>query len=74
MPYTAANLAQYGALVMLKHHAALLIDNVFVSTNATLDLGSPSLRVLYMDSTSSGFTSIVAWGGRLGSPARRRAR
>ncbi|HET7014602.1 MAG TPA: hypothetical protein VFI65_11870, partial [Streptosporangiaceae bacterium] len=37
-PYTAADLAQYGALVRLKHNAALLIDNVFVSTNATLDL------------------------------------
>lgn len=64
-PYTAANLAQYGALVMLKHHAALLIDNVFVSTNATLDLASPSLHALYMDSTTSGFTSIVSWGGAL---------
>ncbi len=64
-PYTAANLAQYGALVMLKHHAALLIDNVFVSANATLELASSRLHVLYMDSTTSGFTSIVSWGGKL---------
>jgi len=38
--YTAGDLAQYGALVRLKHHAALLIDNVFVSTNAKLELTS----------------------------------
>ncbi len=64
-PYTAADLARYGALVMLAHHAALLLDNVFVSTNAKLDLGSPTLRVLYLDSSTGGFTSIVAWGGDL---------
>ncbi len=63
-PYTAASLAQYGALVPLKHHAALLIDNVFVSTNATLRLGS-GLDVLYLDSSASGFASIVAWNGKL---------
>jgi hypothetical protein len=64
-PYTAADLAQYGALVRLKHHAALLIDNVFVSTNATLDLSSPTLHVLYMDSSTDGFASIVSWNGNL---------
>ena len=64
-PYSAASLAQYGALVMLKHHAALLIDNVFVSTNATLKLSSPQLHVLYMDSSTDGFASIVTWGGSL---------
>jgi hypothetical protein len=63
--YTAASLAQYGALVMLKHHAALLIDNVFVSTNATLKLAAPRLHVLYMDSSTDGFASIVTWGGNL---------
>ena len=61
--YTATDLANYGALVMLKHHAALLIDNVFVSTNARLSLGSARLRVLYMDSSTGGFASIVGWGG-----------
>jgi hypothetical protein len=64
-PYTAADLAEYGALVMLKHHAALLIDNVFVSTNATLRIAAPSLHVLYMDSSTDGFASIVTWGGSL---------
>jgi Right handed beta helix region len=63
--YTAADLVQYGALVMLPNHAALLLDNVFVSTNAQLSLGSPTLNALYLDSTSGGFASIVAWGGSL---------
>jgi hypothetical protein len=63
--YTETSLVQYGALVLLKHHAGLLLDNVFVSTNARLDLGGPSLRALYMDSSAKGFTSIVGWGGNL---------
>lgn len=63
--YTAATLVQYGALVMLPHHAALLIDNVYVSTNASLDLGGSGLRTLYLDSGSGGFASIVAWDGNL---------
>lgn len=72
-PYTAADLAQYGALVFLPHHAALLIDNVFVSTNAKLSIGSARVQVLYMDSSTGGFASIVAWGGNLafqGTPAQ----
>ncbi|HLK01626.1 MAG TPA: right-handed parallel beta-helix repeat-containing protein [Streptosporangiaceae bacterium] len=64
-PYTAADLVQYGALVMLPHNSAILLDNVFVSTNATLSLGGTALRTLYLDSGSGGFTSIVAWGGSL---------
>jgi Right handed beta helix region len=64
-PYTAATLVQYGALVMLPHQAALLLDNVYVSTNATLSLGGPTLRTLYLDSGSGGFTSIVGWDGNL---------
>jgi hypothetical protein len=63
--YTAATLVQYGALVMLPHHAALLIDNVYVSTNASLNLGGSGLRTLYLDSGSGGFASIVAWDGNL---------
>jgi hypothetical protein len=63
--YTAADLVQYGALVLLPHDAGLLLDNVFVSTNARLDLGGPTLRTLYMDNGSGGFTTIVAWGGSL---------
>ena len=63
--YTATDLVQYGALVMLPDHAALLLDNVFVSTNARLSLGSSRLRTLYLDNGSGGFASIVAWDGNL---------
>jgi len=63
--YTAATLVQYGALVMLPHQAALLLDNVYVATNASLSLGGPTLRTLYLDSGSGGFASIVAWDGNL---------
>ena len=40
-------------------------DNVFVAANARLDLGGPNLRALYLESSASGFTSIVGWGGDL---------
>jgi hypothetical protein len=63
--YTAASLIQYGALVMLPDKAALLLDNVFVSTNARLSLGGPTLRTLYLDNGSGGFATIVAWDGNL---------
>jgi len=64
-PYTASDLANYGALVFLPHHAALLIDNVFVATHAQLDLGSSRVQALYLDSSTGGFASIIAWGGDL---------
>ena len=63
--YTAADLVKYGALVMLPDHAALLLDNVFVSTNARLSLGGTALRTLYLDNGSGGFATIVAWDGSL---------
>lgn len=63
--YTAQTLAQYGALVMLPHNAALLLDNVYVAGNAALNLGGPRLRTLYLDSGGGGFASIVGWGGNL---------
>lgn len=63
--YTAADLVEYGAMVMLPHNAALLLDNVFVATNATLTLGGPTLRTLYLDNGSGGSASIVAWDGNL---------
>lgn len=63
--YTASTLVQYGALVMLPHDTALLVDNVYVSTNASLTLGGPNLRVLYLDSGSGGFATIVGWDGNL---------
>jgi hypothetical protein len=63
--YTASDLVEYGALVMLPNDAALLLDNVFVSTNASLTLGGPTLRTLYLDNGSGGFATIVAWDGSL---------
>jgi len=63
--YTASSLVQYGALIRLPDHAALLLDNVFVSGNAQLTLGSSGLRTLYLDNGTGGFASIVAWGGSL---------
>lgn len=63
--YTEADLVQYGALLMLPHRAGLLIDNVFVASHAKLTLGVPRLQTLYLDSSTSGFASIVAWGGSL---------
>ena len=68
--YTAADLVHYGALVMLSGTTGLLTDNVFVASDAELDLGSATpgsatLGTLYLDSTSSGSASIVTWGGGL---------
>lgn len=63
--YTSADLIRYGAMVTLPHHAALLLDNVFVAANARLSLGSSALRTLYLDNGSGGFASIVAWDGNL---------
>jgi hypothetical protein len=63
--YTVADLAAYGALVMLPNGAAELLRNVYVPAGARLSLGAPTLRTLYMDDTSAGLTSVVAWGGSL---------
>lgn len=63
--YTAADLVQEGALVMLSSHVALLQDSVFVASGARLSLGAPALSALYLASGNSGFTSIVGWGGSL---------
>ena len=63
--WTAADLVHYGALAMGPGGTALLTENVFVAPDAQLTLGSAALRTLHLDSTSSGFTSIVTWGGGL---------
>ena len=64
-PYTVGELVEYGAMVLLPDNTALLLDNIFVSTNATLDVGGAGLRALYLDDGSGGFATIVAWGGNL---------
>ena len=63
--YTAADLERYGVLKRLPNHAALLVDSVFITTNATLTIGGSDVQALYLDSSGSSFTSIVAWGGNL---------
>lgn len=63
--YTAADLMGSGALVRLSSHVILLQESVFVAAGARLNLGAPALSTLYMASGSSGFTSIVGWGGSL---------
>jgi hypothetical protein len=63
--YTVTDLVQQNAMVMLSGHVALLQENVFVASGAKLSLGAPDLSTLYLASSSSGFTSIVAWGGSL---------
>jgi Right handed beta helix region len=64
-PYRAVDLVRYGALVRLPHRADLLLYDVFVAPRATLLLGSPRLRALYLDSSGDGFASVVTWGGHL---------
>lgn len=39
--YTAADLVQYGALIMLANKSALLLDNIFVSTQRPAQPGFP---------------------------------
>ena len=64
--YTISDLIKYGALLVRPHGAALQIDSVFVSSNASLTIASgPQFRALYLDSTPSGFATIVSWGGQL---------
>jgi hypothetical protein len=64
--YTLTDLTNAGAAVPARQGGGyLLVDSVLVTTGATLKLGGPSLPRLLMDSSPSGFTSIVAWGGSL---------
>jgi hypothetical protein len=63
--FTAADLVRYGALVQLPTGGALLRDNVFVGSGASLDLSSSEVGTIYLDATSGGSASIVAWGGSL---------
>jgi hypothetical protein len=63
--YTLTDLVTQGAVVMLSAHAALLQQNLFVASGAQLSLGAPAVSSLYLASSTSGFTSIVGWGGSL---------
>jgi hypothetical protein len=63
--YTSADLVKYRALVMLRNHGGLLLDNVFVAANARLSLGGSALRTLYLNNGRGGFATIVTWRGSL---------
>jgi hypothetical protein len=63
--YTAADLIRDRAMVRLPHGAALLKDNLFVSSGAHLVLSSSAVGAIYLDDTPRGSASIVAWGGGL---------
>ncbi len=62
--YTVTDLVQQGAVVTLSSGVALLRENVFVVSGATLSLGAPALTTLYLAS-GSGFASIIGWNGDL---------
>ncbi len=63
--YTIADLQSAGAVVPLTQGGFLLVDSVLVGSGATLTLGGTGLPTLLMESSSSGFTSLVTWGGTL---------
>jgi hypothetical protein len=64
--YGLADLQNAGAVVPLRQQGGfLLVDSVLVAANANLRLGGPGLLTLLMDSSASGFTSMVTWGGTL---------
>ncbi len=64
--YTIADLQDTGAVVaQQKPGVFLLVDNVLVTRGATLKLGGSGITTLLMDSSPSGFTSLVTWGGSL---------
>jgi hypothetical protein len=63
--YTFADLVRNRALVRLPHGGALLEANVFVSAGAHLVLSSSAAAAIYLDNTSHGSASIVAWDGSL---------
>ena len=64
--YTIADLVSNGAVVPLTNQGGyLLVDSVLVGSGASLKLGGAGLPNLLMDSSASGFTSLVTWGGSL---------
>jgi hypothetical protein len=71
--YTAADLIRDGALRVLPDSSALLVDNVFVSSGAQLDLSSSDVGSIYLDTTPRGSASIVAWDGNLDFRGTRQA-
>jgi hypothetical protein len=62
--YTLTDLVNAGA-VSRQSGGYMLIDSVLVATGANLKLGGANLPALLMDSSPSGITSLVTWGGTL---------
>lgn len=64
--YTITDLQRAGAVVPMRQGGGfLLVDSVLVASGATLKLGGAGLPTLLMDSSASGFSSLVTWGGTL---------
>ena len=64
--YTIGDLIASGAAVPLSQGGGYLLqDNVLVASGASLKLGGGDFKTLLMDSSTTGFTSIVTWGGTL---------
>jgi hypothetical protein len=67
-PYTLADLATARVVVPLHDVGSyFLVASVLVRPGATLQLGGgDGLTTLLMNSSATGFTSLVTWGGTLG--------
>lgn len=63
--YTIDDLLANQAVIPLSQGGYMLEDNVLVGPGGTLKLTSADVPVLLMDSSDSGFTSLVTWGGTL---------
>jgi len=64
--YTIADLEAAGAVVPLRDGSGYALeDSVLVAAGASLKLGGGPVHTLLMDSSPSGFTSLVTWGGTL---------
>jgi len=65
-PYTLADLQAARAVVPVSQPGGvLLVDNVLVLQGATLKLGGSGLSTMLMNSSATGFASLVTWGGTL---------
>lgn len=66
-PYGFSDLLSAGAALPLRGSTTgyLLADSVLVVAGATLQISSADVGTLLMDSSATGFTSLVTWGGTL---------
>jgi len=65
-PYTITDLQDAGAVTAIDNGKGLLLTySVLLTPGAQLTLGPDGVSNLYMQSSTSGFTSLVSWGGKL---------